>query len=275
MRLVHLSDIHFGAEVPKLVQAVVENVHRIDPDLVVISGDFTMAGRRREFARAVRFVRSLDVPVLATPGNHDVPVYQLPERFAAPFARYKRSVGRVCERTFLSDEAVLLSLNSARAWDLSLNWSHGHLSDRQVRQADDFFAGAQHARFRALVVHHPFFVPEDLPGFRVIGNGDAMLKVLARHRVHAVLSGHLHRQSLISREMPLETDAGSHTVLLMQVASATTTRRRQQPNAFNLLEVTREGVFVTEHVEHDGAFRAARPHRAIAFHQARAEPQPA
>lgn len=268
MRIVHLSDIHFGAEIPELVRVVIDQVRALKPDLVVVSGDLTMAGRRREFRRAAEFIRSLQTPVVATPGNHDVPVYHFLDRFTRPFARYEQAIGSVADRSFLSDRAALFSVNSARPWDISFNWSHGALSDMQISQADTFFAACREATFRALVVHHPFYVPEDLPGFRVIGNADAMLRVLAKHRVHAVLSGHLHRQSMVSRELPLETDVGSHAVLLMQVASATTTRRRQQPNAFNVLEVTDSGVLVTDYVERDGSFVEGTAHEAITFRPA-------
>ena len=42
-RLIHLSDLHFGAHDPKLVEAVVRKIDEVAPDLVVVSGDFTDA----------------------------------------------------------------------------------------------------------------------------------------------------------------------------------------------------------------------------------------
>ena len=38
-RLIHLSDLHFGAHEPRLVEAVAERIDEEKPDLVVISGD--------------------------------------------------------------------------------------------------------------------------------------------------------------------------------------------------------------------------------------------
>jgi len=40
-RLVHLSDLHFGAHDERLIEAVEWQVDQLKPDLVVISGDFT------------------------------------------------------------------------------------------------------------------------------------------------------------------------------------------------------------------------------------------
>ena len=273
MRIVHCSDIHFGSEIPELVEALTDRVGALAPDLIVASGDFTMAGRYREFRAAATLLKRMPAPIIATPGNHDLPVYNLLERFITPFRRYHRSISPLTLTEHLSPDAAILSLNSARRYDLSFNWSHGRLSDDQIERADRFFAKAHESRFRALVVHHPFFVPEDLPGFRTIGNGDAMLEVLAKHRVHAVLSGHLHQQSETTRELTVnaEDDEVIHTVTLLQVASATTTRRRDQPNAFNCLDLDDDHITLTEQVEHEGRFepRNARVLRSIRLGPAR------
>ena len=44
-RIAHLSDLHFGAEIPDVVAALVEDVARAKPDLVAISGDLTQRAR--------------------------------------------------------------------------------------------------------------------------------------------------------------------------------------------------------------------------------------
>lgn len=242
MRIVHISDIHFGTEVPGLVDALADRIGTLAPDLVIASGDFTMAGRHVEFRGASAFLQRLSPPVIATPGNHDLPVYNLLERFAAPLARYRRWIAPETRDRLLTSEAAILSLNSARPWGLSLNWSHGRLSDRQIDEADAFFAQAEGSAFRALVVHHPFFVPEDLAGFRMIGNAEAMLGVLAARRVHAVFSGHLHTRSETSRA--LEIEAGRRTVHLLQVGTATSHRHRDGANGFSLVEAGADGVVV-------------------------------
>ena len=53
------------------------------PDLVIASGDLTNRGRRGEHERAAAFLRRLGPPVLAVPGNHDIP-YTFPARFTPP-----------------------------------------------------------------------------------------------------------------------------------------------------------------------------------------------
>lgn len=258
MKIVHFSDIHFGTEVPEIVDGLSRRLGELEPDLIVASGDFTMAARHRECEAARRFLRSLPWPVLATPGNHDMPVYNLLERFTRPFARYRAYIEPETVDRVACEDAALISVNSARPWDLSFDWSHGRLSNRQIDVVDRFFADQPLARFKALVVHHPFYVPEDLPGFRVIRNGEAMLDVLARHRVDAVLTGHLHRQFLTSRSLAIGDE--THRVMLLQVATVASDRHRNQPNAFAVIDIEDDGVLVAEEVWAGSRFeRSSRP----------------
>ena len=55
-RIIHLSDLHFGAHDPRLVEAVEARVDEAKPDLVVISGDFTQRARTEQFEEACRFL---------------------------------------------------------------------------------------------------------------------------------------------------------------------------------------------------------------------------
>ena len=93
MRIVHVSDIHFGTETAELVAGLVERVRGLAPDLIIASGDFTMAGRPREFIPAARLLGELGgdgTPVIATPGNHDLRPHT---------ARRSRANSRIWRRT--------------------------------------------------------------------------------------------------------------------------------------------------------------------------------
>src|ERR1044072_4380687 len=94
-RLVHLSDLHFGAHDDRLVEAVEHAVDELKPDLVVISGDFTQRARTEQFRDACEFLsrmRDRGHDVLGVPGNHDVPLYDVLRRFLSPLARYRRYI---------------------------------------------------------------------------------------------------------------------------------------------------------------------------------------
>ena len=67
-RIAHLTDVHFGATDPAVVDGLAAELRADRPDLVVISGDLTMGARRWESApRARAFMESLGVPTLAVP----------------------------------------------------------------------------------------------------------------------------------------------------------------------------------------------------------------
>src|ERR671933_1265883 len=117
-RLVHLSDLHFGAHDERIVAAVEGRVDELKPDLVVISGDFTQRARTEQFKDACRFLERLQRAgheVLGVPGNHDVPLYDVLRRFLSPLTRYRKYVDEtLCPFHRLTDAAVL-GLNTARS----------------------------------------------------------------------------------------------------------------------------------------------------------------
>lgn len=90
MRILHLSDLHFGArhffrKSPEDLALSIATCSEVgDVDLIVLSGDLTWAARTAEFNDAARFTRrithELKAPGLVVPGNHDV---DLSDRFAA------------------------------------------------------------------------------------------------------------------------------------------------------------------------------------------------
>jgi 3',5'-cyclic AMP phosphodiesterase CpdA len=97
-----LSDVHFGRHDPVIVEAVEAFLFERRPDLVVISGDFTQRARVAQYEMACAFVDRLEkggLQVLAVPGNHDVPLYDVARRFLRPLDRYKR---------FIDDELALI-----------------------------------------------------------------------------------------------------------------------------------------------------------------------
>jgi len=69
-RVLHLSDLHFGAgDDDAIVRGAPVLIERFEPELVVASGDLSHRGREDQLRRASRFLTSLGRPVLAIPGN--------------------------------------------------------------------------------------------------------------------------------------------------------------------------------------------------------------
>ena len=54
--------------------------------------------------------------VLAIPGNHDIPLFNLAARLLWPYARYARAFGPELEPQFASDDVLCSALNTTRRW---------------------------------------------------------------------------------------------------------------------------------------------------------------
>src|SRR5881392_2565723 len=154
-RLLHLSDLHFGAHDEDLVEAVEHKADELKPDLIVISGDFTQRARTEQFKEACAFLdrlRDAGHEVLGVPGNHDVPLYDVLRRFLSPLTRYRRFIDEtLCPFQELKGAAVL-GINTAR----SLTFKDGRISHEQMDFIRRTFERVPNVP-RILVTHHPLF----------------------------------------------------------------------------------------------------------------------
>lgn len=260
-RIAHISDLHFGALEPGAVGALGRAIADAAPVAVVASGDLTMRGRPREFAEAAAFLRSLALPVLAIPGNHDMAYWNLAARFGAPWRRYLGAVEGVASDELLLPGAQLVGVNTSRPLGPHWNWSHGALSLAQARRVEAAFAESPPGAWRGLVAHHPFQPPQETRQFRPVRRARSMLEALAKRSIDFVLAGHLHRTGWVF-SAHIERAFG-RSVLLIQASTATSSRRRDQPNAFNVLDLSDGALTLTPWALRDGSFAPGEPARFI------------
>lgn len=252
-RIVHLSDLHFGAHDDELVAGVERSVETLKPDLVVISGDVTQRARSEQFREACEFLdglRERGHEVLCVPGNHDVPLYDVLRRFLSPLARYRRFIDEsLCPFIELPGVAVL-GINTAR----SLTFEEGRISKDQVVFIHETFSRTPSEAFRVLVTHHPLFalpIGEQLK--RAIGRQELALDAIEEVGVDMLLAGHAHHAS--SQDAgDLVTRAGG--VLVVQAGTATSTRVRQQEQSFNTIDISEGSATITVHAWNGDDFKA-------------------
>ncbi len=229
--LLHVSDTHFGTEVPAVVEALIALAHAQSPDLVVLSGDITQRARRQQFAAARRFVDALAAPaLLAVPGNHDVPLFDLPSRLLAPYRNYRAAFGHELEPTYETDDLLVLGLNTTRRW----RHKHGEVSQRQVAAVADRLHRARPAQVRLVVVHQPVLVPHDHESNNLLRGSALALRRWAVAGADVVLGGHIHLPYV--GQTPTEPQACARAVWCVQAGTAVSRRvRRGVPNSVNLL----------------------------------------
>ena len=250
-RIVHLSDLHFGAHDDRLVDAVETAVADLKPDLVVVSGDFTQRARTEQFKEACRFLERLrdgGHEVLGVPGNHDVPLYDVLRRFLSPLARYRRYIDEtLCPFIELPGVAVL-GINTAR----SLTFKDGRINKDQVEFIRESFARTPSEAMRVLVTHHPLFaltVGDEVE--RAIGRQEMALDAIQDAGVDMLLAGHNHHASSQDAS-DLVTRAGG--ALVIQAGTATSTRVREQDQSFNTIDIVEAGVTVTVNAWNGASF---------------------
>src|SRR4029453_18496557 len=148
-RVFHVSDLHFGTHEDRdLERAVKALLERIQPELVIASGDLTHRGRRDQHERAARFLRSFELPLLVIPGNHDIP-YTFPARFTSPWKEFER-IWETTEPLYRSDGLFVLGLNSVRPW----RPQSGALRREQLRKGCDTLGDAPEGAFKIVAFHH-------------------------------------------------------------------------------------------------------------------------
>jgi len=224
--LLQISDTHFGTEQRPVVEALGRLTHQQRPDVLVLSGDITQRARPAQFRAARAFVDRLGAPVLAVPGNHDIPLIDLWTRLRRPYARYSAAFGAELEPVHRSPDLMVVCANTTRPW----RHKHGEISTLQVERVARLLEAAEPAQLRIVVVHQPVAVnrAEDLPN-RLRGHA-AALDRWAAAGVDLIMGGHIHLPCVV----PLEGLA--RRLWVVQAGTAVSSRVRDGvPNSVNLL----------------------------------------
>ena len=229
--LLHISDTHFGTEEPPVVAALQALVREQKPDAVILSGDITQRARSAQFAAARRFCDSLGVErLLALPGNHDIPLYNVAARLFAPYAGYKACFGDELEPELEFADVLVIGVNTTRPE----RHKDGEVSPRQIKRVVERLHRARREQLRVVVTHQPACVmrPEDEKD-RLHGGAKAV-QAWAGAGADLVLGGHIHLP-YVSDVCALVQEA-SRTMYCVQAGTALSHRvRHGSPNSVNIV----------------------------------------
>jgi len=229
--IVHLSDLHFGRVDAPLLDPLVATVAAARPDVLAVSGDLTQRARGSQFMEARAFLERLPRPQIVVPGNHDVPLYDVVRRFAAPLRRFRRYITDDPAPLHLDDEIAVIGLNTAR----SLTFKGGRLNEDQMRLVKRNFAGLHPSVLRVVVTHHPFNLPVSADEDDLVGRASMAMQAFSECGVDLLLSGHLHHTH--SESTSARYELGGYSALVVQAGTATSTRGRGEANSFNVIRL--------------------------------------
>jgi 3',5'-cyclic AMP phosphodiesterase CpdA len=174
-------------------QALARLVERFEPQLVVASGDLAHRGRREQLERAASLLRSLGPPVLAVPGNHDLPY--TPARFVRPWAEFER-IWETTEPTASAPGLHVVGLNSARPF----RQQGGALSRAQLERAAERLGQAENAALQVAVLHHHLIgAPWRASRKRPVSRRNHVLRALVEAGADLILAGHIHQAAVSER----------------------------------------------------------------------------
>jgi 3',5'-cyclic AMP phosphodiesterase CpdA len=193
-RVLHVSDLHVGArESPEIGPSLTALVDGLEPELIVVSGDLTHRGRRDQHDRAAALLRGLGAPVVAVPGNHDIP-YTFPARFTRPWSEFERVWGTT-RPVHVSDGVCLVGINSVRPW----RHQSGGVRDDQLRWAAGKLAHAPSGALRLVALHHQMIGAPWRTRKRPVARRNHVLGALVDAGAELIVSGHTHQGSVAER----------------------------------------------------------------------------
>jgi len=204
--ILHGSDLQVGKPYrPGAAEAFVTLGRALGPDLVVVSGDLTQRAKVREYevARSLLDRLSEVAPVVATPGNHDVPLYRVWERLFAPYRNWRRFVAPELDSVVRVGGATVVALNSSAPRRAIVG---GRLDSRQLAFARRELSSGPPAYARVVVVHHHFVPTPEGDGGRPLPGARRLLMAFEGMGVDLILGGHVHQTHIATSRALVEGD---------------------------------------------------------------------
>lgn len=250
LRILQISDLHFGPPfLPVVSEALLQTAEQLEPDAVIVSGDLTQRAKEEQFIAAAKFLKRLPaVPQLVIPGNHDVPLYRIAERFLDPHGLYKRHISEELNPILTIDGAVIVGLDTTSPYR---NITNGRIHRWQLDRCSQALQEAPPEAARIVVAHHHFAPSPDYIPDLVMPKARRAMERFGDLGVEMVLGGHLHCAYIGNS---LDFFPGSHRdrgIIVVQCGTSTSRRgrgREREKNSLNLIEITQSSHIVTHFV---------------------------
>ena len=232
MRLLQISDMHFGTEQAPVVRALRDMALAQRPDVLVVSGDITQRAGTSQFKQAREFCDSLEVPrMLALPGNHDISLLNLAGRAFRPYRAYLKWFGPELEPTLDLPWLLLVGVKTTRRW----RHKNGEVSDRQIADVSRQLRQATPDQLRVVVVHQPVHVLRESDQHDRLRNWHPAVRAWSEAGADIVMGGHIHLPYVC--ELTAQAGGLARRMWCVQAGTAVSSRiRKEAPNSVNLVD---------------------------------------
>ena len=264
LRIAHLSDPHFGTVIPQVHDALLAELHADPPDLILLTGDITQRARRSQFGQARSFLDAMPgCPRVSLPGNHDLPLFDLPRRVLNPYGHYRSHVSADLEPQFTDARVAVLCVDATSR----LRHKDGALTGRQIARTAVKLARCQQP-FRLVATHQPLAALLDTDASNVAHGAATALDRWIAAGADLFLGGHIHLPYCIQ----VRTADRRQSSVLLQAGTCLSRRIRNGiPNSYNIVELQRGGRMRRIRIERrdfdsaSGRFVSAARHEAESF----------
>jgi 3',5'-cyclic AMP phosphodiesterase CpdA len=230
-RIAHFSDLHCGSPYfqADMLDAAIEEIGEIRPDVMVVSGDLTADGFKGEYELAREYVDRIECDdLIVVPGNHD-----------------SRNVGYVHfeelfgpRRSILHRDGVSIVAEDSSEPDLD----HGQIGRGRYPRIEEEFS--KPADLRIFVLHHHLLpVPGTGRERNIVHDAGDLLEVLLASGCNLVLAGHKH--------VPYAWKLENLFVVTTGTVSTLRLRGHTRP-CYNLIEIEREWVRIVRKYPREG-----------------------
>jgi 3',5'-cyclic AMP phosphodiesterase CpdA len=229
--LLQISDPHFGTEQPPVVAALLELARQQQPTVIALTGDVTQRARRSQFAAAMQFVTRLPpAHVLAIPGNHDIPLFNVAARAFAPYANFKRAFGPDLEPLHDGAHMLVIGVNTTRP----RRHKDGEVSAGQIESVAARLRTARAQQLRVVAIHQPVHVIRVEDVGNLLHGHRAAVRAWSAAGADIIMGGHIH--------LPYARPLSDHFADLprstwaVQAGTAVSHRvRHEAPNSVNVI----------------------------------------
>ena len=234
--LLQISDPHFGTERPVVVEALLKLRQQERPEIVVFSGDITQRARRAQFAAAKEFVSRLAPPALvAVPGNHDIPLFNVLARTLYPYSGFRWTFGEQLEPEWESPEFCVICVNTTRP----ARHKDGEVSSEQIDRVSQRLRASTPEQVRVVVTHQPVYVLKGSEVHNRLHGYAAAISAWSEAGADIIMGGHIHLPYIAPLHEHSEQVA--RRCWVVQAGTAVSCRvRKHQANSVNIIRRTEQ-----------------------------------